>query len=317
MSTPDPVAPIAEDRRQRVEGLFRLLSEGAPAEELPEAAARAAGAIDGVALARHIRALAQVPHHAVADEAAARAAGEYAGGVLRETGLEVVEVPATHRGDTHAAYVATVPGKADGTNAVVLVAHYDSVEGCPGADDNASGVAAALEIARVLPREELALDVVVAVVPFEEDPGGLAGARAVAQWLSEDGREVVVAISAEMLGFATDEPRVAGDRGNDLLLVGYPGTEAVIGTLVRAANAVNPGSMRGLPLPQVVPEVERSDHRAFHDAGWPAVMATDGAEFRNPHYHQPSDTPDTIDPLFHLRSTQGLAAGIAALALQG
>ena len=46
-------------------------------------------------------------------------------------------------------------------------------------------------------------------------------------------------------------------------------------------------------------------------------MATDGAEFRNPHYHQPSDTPDTIDPLFHLRSTQGLAAGIAALALQG
>lgn len=325
---PAPSAPILEDRRRRVELLLSLLAEdvhdqrwtglgrevaqGIDAEAL---AREVAQGIDAEALARHVAALAAAPRHALADETQARLAGEYAARTLRDTGLDVAELAASCNGVAHPAYVATVPGRDATALAVVLVAHYDSVQGSPGADDNASGVAAALEIARVLPPAKLTADVLVAVVPFEESPGGLAGSRAVASWLKEEGRGVRAAISAEMVGFATDAPRVAGDRGDDLLVVGYPGTEVVIATLLGAANALNPGSMRGLALPEPVPEVERSDHRAFHDQGWPAVMATDGAEFRNPHYHEPSDTPDTLDQRFHLRSVQGLAAGIVALAL--
>lgn len=311
------VAPILDDRRQRVEALFGLLSslEVPHRDDLPDVCREAAGAIDGDALAAHAAALAH-PRHAVADAAACRAAGEYAAEQLRATGLPVLEVPATVDGVTHQSYVLTVPAAEADPRAVVLVAHYDSVKGTPGADDNASGVAAALEIARVLPRGQLPMDLIIAIVPFEEDGGNFAGARAVAEVLRVDGRQVAGAVSAEMLGFATDTPRVAGDRGDDLLLVGFPGSGDVVGTLLAAANAVHPGSMRGLALPQVLPEVGRSDHAAFHDHGWPAVMATDGAEFRNPNYHQPSDTPDTIDAAFHLRSTQALAAGLVALTLR-
>lgn len=316
---PEPrtvVAPVLDDRRQRVEKLLTLLGDHTLTSAVPDACRQVASAVDPAALARHVNALARVPRHALIDERAARAAGNYAAAELRATGLSVIELPATVEGVTHTSYVGTVPGSGEDARAVVLVAHYDTVEGSPGADDNASGVAAALEIARVLPRGELPADVLVAVVPFEEHPGGLAGSRTVARWLKEQGRDVIAAISAEMVGFATPEPRVQGDRGDDLLLVGYPGTADVIATLVGVGNSINHGSMRGLALPAVLPEVERSDHRAFHDEGWPAVMATDGAEFRNPHYHGPSDTPETIDAAFHLRAAQGLAAGLIALVLR-
>lgn len=307
-------APLPEEQRQRIAGLFTLIASEGPGNPVPQACTSIAQLIDGDALARHVDELAKAPRHALADPEATRAAGRYTARVFGEAGLDVLEIPATVEGVTHHTYAAVVPGRVPEAPSVVVMAHYDSVEGTRAADDNASGVATVLEIARVLPRGELAADVVVAAVPFEERPGGLAGSRALAAWMKREGRGVRAAISAEMTGFATDEPRVYGDTGNDLLVIGYPGTQDVVGTMLDAAHAVAAGAMRGMAFPQMAPEVGRSDHTAFHDEGWPGIMVTDGAEIRNPHYHQRSDTPDTIVAEFHLRSTQALAAGVIALA---
>lgn len=320
-------AEILADRRGRVEVLLRLASADPTTEVdlslVPGGPAAVAARVDADRLMGHVRAVATGPRHAWSDHTRARAAASYVEQEMRACCLEPVILEATREGVTlpvvwsslpAAASVDAADGKARSRRAVVLVAHYDTVEDSPGADDNASGVAGLLEIARVLPRETLLTDVILAAVPFEEDPGAFAGSAALAAYLvAQEGLDVAAAISAEMLGCST-APRVAGDLGDDLLLVGFPGTELVVDILVSAARAWSPGKVRGLAVPQHVPEIERSDHASFHRYGVPAVMATDGAEFRNRHYHQSSDTPDTLDPVFLAGATASLAVGLMALA---
>jgi len=320
-------AEILDDRRRRVEVLLGLASAD-PASEVDLSVVRGgpaavAAGVEADRLMGHVRALATGPRHAWSDHAQARAAASYVEQELRACYLEPVVLDVTHQGVTLPVVWSSLPaagcadpvdGRARSRRAVVLVAHYDTVEGSPGADDNASGVAGLLEIARVLPRETLPIDVILAAVPFEEDPGAFAGSAALAAYLTgAAGLDVVAALSAEMLGCSA-APRLVGDLGDDLILVGYPGTELVVDILVAAARAWSPGEVRGLAVPQHVPEIERSDHASFHRHGVPAVMATDGAEFRNRHYHQSSDTPDTLDPQFLAGATASLAVGLMALA---
>lgn len=327
----DPVneAEIEDDRRQRVELLLSLAS-GDPSVDVdltgvPGDPAAVARSVEVGRLMRHVRALAGGPRHPWSELEQARAAANYVEQELRASSLEPQSLGVTHRGVTLPVVWTSVPGsgavaageRAPVRSAVVLVAHYDTVDQSPGADDNASGVAGLLEVARVLPRRTLPRDVVLAAVPFEEDPGGFAGSAAFAEHLtSVFGNGIVAAVSAEMLGCSA-APRVTGDTGKDLLLAGYPGTGPVIDLLLAAANAWSTGRVRGLAVPLHVPEIERSDHVSFHRQGIPAVMATDGAEFRNRHYHQPSDTPETLDPQFLAGSTQSLAVGLMALASWG
>lgn len=312
-------AQILEDRRARVEMLFRLLAgRPDPQVDLGDVLgdpASVAGAVDAKRLMTHVRALAGSPRANVPDHAQALSAARYVEAQLVRVGLKPRRLEVTSQSTTLPVVWAAVPsvgGPAGPT--VVLVAHYDTVPGSPGADDNASGVAGMLEISRVLPSHTLPATVVLATVPFEESYG-FAGSEALAASLVADPRtQVVAAMSAEMLGYSTKEPRLLGDRGDDLLLVGFPGTERVVDTVVAAAKRWSPGRLSGLAVPEGVPEAERSDHASFHRHGIPAVMATDGAEFRNPHYHQPSDTPDTLDPDFLAGSTASLAVGLMALA---
>lgn len=314
---------IPDDRRRRVEMLLGIASPtpSSPVDlgPVPGDPTAVAAAVDADRLVAHVRTLAVGPRHPWSDLAATRAAASYVEEQLRSRGAAPAALDVTHDGVTLPALWSTVPGaphdEGDGARrTVVLVAHYDTVASSPGADDNASGVAGLLEIARVLPRDLLAADVVLAAVPFEERPGDLAGSAALAALLTGDpGLDVVAAVSAEMLGCST-VPRVTGDTGEDLLLIGYPGTDTLVDLLVAAAGAWSPGRVRGLAVPRHVPEIDRSDHASFHRRGVPAVMATDGAEFRNRHYHQPSDTTETVDPTFLAGSTASLAVGLMALA---
>ncbi|MFE5483426.1 M28 family peptidase [Streptomyces sp. NPDC056527] len=234
-----------------------------------------------------------------------------------------------HRRLSGANLLATLPGStAGGGRSTVLVgAHLDTVAGSPGADDNASGVAALLEIARLLgglPRPPA-----VTLACFDMEELGFIGSRVTARALRR-GRSVGGMICLESVGcfatgtgtqtlppgFGTVFPRVTasvranGLRGDFTLVVHRRSSDGAADLWRRAAGAARPplpvvtlrdprpdgplGLLAGLVLPPVN-HLGRSDHAAFWNARIPAVMITGTANFRNPRYHRPTDTPDTLD----------------------
>jgi Zn-dependent M28 family amino/carboxypeptidase len=198
-------------------------------------------------------------------------------------------------------------------------AHVDSVPHSPGADDNASAVAALLELARLVPerltshpRLELEL------VAFDlEEYGMLGGAEHVRRIRSED-TELRGMVSLEMIGYCDDRP---GSQELPRILVGrYPDVGNFIGLIgnqnsERLLAEFRAGMERTPSLPiesLLVPDngnwlqaTRLSDHSPFWDAGYPALMVTDTSFLRNPHYHMASDTPETLDMVFLTRVAQG------------
>jgi hypothetical protein len=187
----------------------------------------------------------------------------------------------------------------------LVAAHYDSVPASPGADDNASGVAALLRCARDAAR----LGAPARFVAFNAEEEGLLGSREfVASGLCDE-LGVREAHVLEMVGFRARGPATqrapAGvgmlvpSVGDFLGLLANAGSRAALGPALRAARQGSGPAVRSLEvffgLERRLPDLLRSDHAPFWATGLPAVLWTDTAEFRNPHYHQRSDTPDTID----------------------
>lgn len=200
---------------------------------------------------------------------------------------------------------------------VVVGAHYDSVYSTPGADDNASGVAILLELARSLKESKHT----VRFVAFtNEEPyyfqTDKMGSLVYARRCREAGAPIVAMLSLETLGYYKDEPGTQKypfplgllypSRGNFVGFVGNVSSRAlthrVIGSFRRHAQFPS----QGAALPSFIPGVGWSDHWSFWKAGYPAVMVTDTAPFRNPHYHQATDKPETLDFLRMARVTTGL-----------
>lgn len=221
--------------------------------------------------------------------------------------------------------VAVKPGET--AEAVLVGTHHDTVPGSPGADDNASGVAALLELARVLSGARFRRSIVLAALDMEEI--GLLGTRALLPGLLRE-RRIREAVIFESIGYTATAPGsqrvpqgmevlyrgqmarlrrrgVAGDftaliyngRSRRLArslgegLAETAGREAVL--LLRDPNDI---PAIGRLLTRAVPAVRnfaRSDHAVFWRAGIPAALVTDTANFRNPHYHRATDTPETLD----------------------
>lgn len=228
--------------------------------------------------------------------------------------------------------VADLVGTERPREVLVLGAHYDAFEGSPGADDNASGVAALLETARVLSAFPGKRTVRMVFFTFEEV--GLVGAfRHVERWKasnegSKDPEVIVGMVSLEMLGYFTDapesqkspipriegvfEPRTTGDFLAVVSLQPYQGFS-------RAWAAAMQAGEPGLPLlavdfaPMPTRDMGRSDHGPFWAAGIPALMLTDTANFRNPHYHQPTDTIETLDKARWTLAARAVAQAAHAL----
>jgi len=219
---------------------------------------------------------------------------------------------------------------------LILGAHIDTVPRSPGADDNASGVAALLEIARVL-AEGPPPAITVRFVVFNLEEVGLIGARAYASDLRgpmalpiEDGGERPVGmLSLEMLGYYRDEPGsqrspvapIEGvfeppDTGDFLALVSIlpyrPFNERLEAAMAEAEPAMPTLRVDFSAVP--APDMMRSDHAPFWWVRVPAVMVTDTANFRNPHYHTPSDTIETLDLKRYARSVRALAGAVERLA---
>lgn len=276
-----------------------------------------------------VRALSGPRHHSSSGEALSAAAAFIALDLSR-SGLRVSELSVEHEGFKAPVIVGERAGSA-GEAVVLIVAHYDSVEGSPGADDNASGVAGLLAIARVLRDVPTRATIRCVAVPFEEQ--GLVGSRAYAAALSEEERRRVLGVFVlEMIGFV--DPTPSSQRYPDGLGLLFPGRDfrdtgdfiAAFGESARplplealeAARSYVPElRVETLSLPGFVaqmPDMRRSDHAPFWEVGVPAAFIGDTANFRTPHYHRPTDTPETLDFGFATKAAQWVAAAALLLA---
>jgi len=204
---------------------------------------------------------------------------------------------------------------------VVVGAHYDSARGTPGANDNATGAAAVIELARLLGDLKGTSGKRIRLVLFvnEEPPyfmteamGSLHYARA----LSARHERVVAMYSLETIGFyssapgSQDYPAPFGlmfpDRGDFVAFVGMLGSRPLLQETMRSFRSHTPFPTIGGVAPSAVPGIGWSDHWAFAEHGFQAVMITDTALFRYPHYHRPTDTPDKIDAEKLARVVKGI-----------
>lgn len=215
-----------------------------------------------------------------------------------------------------------------------VTAHLDSVHSSPGADDNASAVAIALELGRELDRDD------VAIVLTDNEESAMLGAR----MLVRDGPEPGLVVNLESLGYFRDEPgsqrltaditighptlaatiKDAGSRGDFVLVAHRPNSATVAGTVLaelRASSLVaygledrrwnGTGQQLTARLNPVGLSLDRSDHAPFWRAGIPALLVTDTHVARNPNYHRPTDTPDTLDYARMGLVTQALANALS------
>jgi Zn-dependent M28 family amino/carboxypeptidase len=216
----------------------------------------------------------------------------------------------------------------DTVDRVVVGAHYDAAEGHAGADDNASGVAGLIELARLLRDQPLTRRVELVAFALEEAPFfGTAemGSFVHDLLLHAAGGRVAAMISLEMIGYFSDRPGSQGFPFAALKAL-YPttGNFIVVAGRLRDARLVRrlKRSMRGgsnLPVysinaPRSLPGLDLSDHASYWDRGDPAVMVTDSAFYRNPNYHTAADRPDTLDYSRMARVVEGVARAVVDLA---
>jgi Zn-dependent M28 family amino/carboxypeptidase len=231
----------------------------------------------------------------------------------------------------HENLIATIPGPSAGSNGderIIIGAHYDSVPFSPGADDNASGVAVLLEVARAcaglarLPRRRIDF------IAFGMEEAGYIGSGRHANRLAQLGAPVAAMVSLECVGYTDQRPRSqrvlpgvpvpVPDRGTFLGVIGNRSARPLTVTLARAIQLAAP-QLESVTLVvddngRALPATRLSDHAPFWDRGYPALLLTDTAFLRNPHYHQPHDLPGTLDLDFMLRVARSVAAFTLMLA---
>jgi hypothetical protein len=208
----------------------------------------------------------------------------------------------------------------------IVAAHFDSTSATPGADDNASAVAAMLGCAKVMAGATPTIP--VTFISFNREEDGLLGSQEYVAALGKHERaEIECAHVLEMVGFCTNTPGSqrmpanlpikAPTVGNFLGLLANGDSGGPMNRILQQAKAHVPelptlGLHVRLGLEQALPVLQRSDHAPFWHAGIPSVMWTDTSEFRNPHYHMQSDTPETLNYDFLRRVTQLLVATVMA-----
>ena len=220
------------------------------------------------------------------------------------------------------------PGLSADAGAILVTAHYDTVKGSPGADDNGSAIAATLEVARLLGFRSTQRPLWLAF--FDREETGLLGSL---NFTSRPENLVNLAgvVNLEMMGYACytsgcqKYPEglpvpLLGDRGDFLGVIGdqehLPLLNAFQATTTTQPTQPKLPAIIAVPIPLkglLTPDVLRSDHAPFWAKNIGAVMVGDTANFRNPHYHQPSDTPDTLDRAFFAGATQRVVNAVTTL----
>ena len=261
----------------------------------------------------HIRELEGVRHPQVAPEALDKAA-DYISDHLSTLGYEMSTHHFPDNGCTFSNIIATRAGIDSPDERVLIVAHFDTVSTSPGADDNASGVAGMLEAATLLAKFSFGKTVQFVGVNLEENAKenesgtGTRGSRALASHARELGWNIAGVMVLESIAFASEEaiqttpsgvPVKVPETGDFIAVIGNERSKVLVDGFSRACSQSHINLPHfPLTLPgngEMLPDTRRSDHAPFWDNGFPAIMLTDTTNFRNPHYHQPTDTLETLN----------------------
>jgi aminopeptidase YwaD len=296
--------------------------------------------VDPQKLRAHVERIAGFGPHPEVDRKATAAVLAWLEGELRGLGLEprresfdavaseyelrngVPVLVETITGLPHCNLIVEKRGSDADSPALEVGAHYDSVPWGPGADDNGSGVAALLEVARLLAAAKTTRTVRLCFFAMEEE--GLVGSAAHVHALQARGERVAGAIVLDMVGFSTSK---TGSQGTPLRvpLLFDPPTQGDflvdcgnfasgwLGNLYEACATAYVPAARFYSINRLAAWFEdavRSDHASYWRAGIPAILLSDTAEMRNPNYHKPTDTPATVDFAFLHANAQALAATV-------
>jgi Zn-dependent M28 family amino/carboxypeptidase len=242
---------------------------------------------------------------------------------LSRIGLEVEEDSFQWEGKTHKNILGVKRGEASPDRVVILGAHYDTVPGSPGADDNASAIAVLLEVARNI--QKISLGSTLKLIAFGLEEYGYVGSLRYAERAKRGREEILGMISLEMVGFTGPrqdypsymDPKVYPVVGDFIGIVGNENSKALLEVVHRTFKTqipqlpseflLVPGNGVGME------EVRSSDHSPFWDQGFPALLVTDTAFLRNPNYHLPSDTMETLDFEFMRKVAVGIYYSVVEL----
>jgi Zn-dependent M28 family amino/carboxypeptidase len=238
-------------------------------------------------------------------------------------GLDVKEDPLQWEGMTYKNIVAEKKGITSPHRVLILGAHYDTVPGSPGADDNASAVAVLLEVARNI--QAASLECTVRLIAFCLEEYGFAGSAHYVGSLNKGEEEILGMISLEMVGFTGPRqnyppylnPKYYPNVGDFIAIIGNERSKDLLEKVRQSFKThvpqiplefiVVPGNGEGME------EVRLSDHSSFWDQGLPALMVTDTGFLRNPNYHLPSDRAETLDFEFMRKVATGVSYSMVEL----
>lgn len=275
----------------------------------------------------HVRVLSETIGERSADRYdATLAAAEYVEATLAAMGFRVARHAFTPTDRTYANLEVTIAGARDPDRIVIVGAHYDTAHDTPGADDNASGVAGALELARTFAGTRPARTLRFVFFASEEPPyfaTAWMGSEQYARRAEARGERIVGMLSLESIGYFATEPGsqrypppfsfVYPDRGDFIGFVGNLSSGWLVRRAIRAFRSAARFPSEGAAAPTWLPGITWSDQLAFWQHGYPAIMVTGTAPFRNPFYHTPDDTMDRLDFPRLTRVVRGLEAVVQDL----
>ncbi|MES2902492.1 MAG: M28 family peptidase [Pseudomonadota bacterium] len=314
--------------RAAFNAFFGFTSVLVPAVAAPDPAS--ASAHLPASLEQHVRAIASVEHNTASPAALERSA-RYIESRLAGFGYQVRRQE--YKYDGHAVRnievsLVNTNGIKEPSRIIIVGAHYDSARGAPGANDNGSGAAALLELARMLKPTRLREGSELKFVFFvnEEPPyflGDGMGSRRHAQDLRQRRQPVEAAIILETIGYYTHAAnsqryppgleKIYPSTGNFIAFVGTTQSSDLVRNTLGAFRASSDFPAHGLAAPASVAGVTLSDHTSYNRMGYPALMVTDTAFMRYPYYHTAQDTPDKLDYSSLARVVQGLEKVVAGM----
>lgn len=223
---------------------------------------------------------------------------------------------------------ATLPGASKPDRTLIVGAHYDSVEGCPAANDNASGVAGVLAIARALHGTPQPCTIRFVLFANEEPPHfnlDSMGSQDYARGCRRQSDDIRGMVCLETIGCYRHEPNsqswpvkglglVLPTVGDFITFVGPDSSKRFIKAAAAAFEAQEAFPLLAAAAPNAIDQINWSDHRGFNEVGYEAFMVTDTAPLRYKHYHLPTDTPDRLDYESMARVVDGLTGMMRTLA---
>jgi Zn-dependent M28 family amino/carboxypeptidase len=269
--------------------------------------------------------------HGWENTAALEQRADFIDDTFRSFGLNVENQAVPFHGRTYRNVIATLEGNTQEKEWLLLGAHYDAAQGSPGADDNASGVAVLLEAASIFCKQKLKRTVQFVAFTLEEPQpqtiNFLIGSDHFANEAKKAGRKYQAAFILESVGYTdhTEGSQIVPvlvrakvpKTGNFLGIIANGRSEKVMHSFIAHANTHVPDLVLvpyKVPLSgYIIPETRFSDHASFWKHGYPSLMLTDTAMFRNPHYHTRHDRFETLDFTFMVKVTQAVVSVIAAL----